>query len=96
MLRLVTVCRPAKAFNFYSGHPDVCSAIITNQKKISKTIKASLFFIFQSFFLENQDESRHVHNIDVVNMKEGETLQFMKKGLPNFVTVRLELVDPAV
>ena len=28
MLRLVTVCRPAKAFNFYSGHPDVCSAII--------------------------------------------------------------------
>ena len=28
MLRLVTVCRPAKAFNFYSGHPDVCAAII--------------------------------------------------------------------
>ena len=27
MLRLVTVCRPAKAFKFYSGHPDVCSAI---------------------------------------------------------------------
>ena len=27
MLRLVTVCRPAKAFNFYSGHPDVCSVI---------------------------------------------------------------------
>ena len=28
MLRLVTVCRPAKVFNFYSEHPDVCSAII--------------------------------------------------------------------
>ena len=28
MLRLVTVCRPAKVFYFYSGHPDVCSAII--------------------------------------------------------------------
>ena len=28
MLRLVTVCHPAKAFNFYSGHPDVCTAII--------------------------------------------------------------------
>ena len=28
MLRLVTVCRSAKAFNFYSGHPDVCAAII--------------------------------------------------------------------
>ena len=26
---LVTVCRPAKAFIFYSGHPDVCTAIIT-------------------------------------------------------------------
>ena len=28
MLRLVTVCRPAKAFIFHSGHPDVCTAII--------------------------------------------------------------------
>ena len=29
MLRLVSVCRPAKAFIFYSaGHPDVCTAII--------------------------------------------------------------------
>ena len=28
MLRLVTVCRPAKAFIFYSGHADVCTAII--------------------------------------------------------------------
>ena len=28
MLRLVKVCRPAKAFIFYSGHPDVCTAII--------------------------------------------------------------------
>ena len=28
MLRLVTVCRQAKAFIFYSGHPDVCTAII--------------------------------------------------------------------
>ena len=28
MLLLVTVCRPAKAFVFYSGHPDVCTAII--------------------------------------------------------------------
>ena len=28
MLRLVTVCPPAKVFYFYSGHPDVCSAII--------------------------------------------------------------------
>ena len=34
MLWLVTVCRPAKAFNFYSGHPDVCTAIII---KIYKT-----------------------------------------------------------
>ena len=25
-----TVCRPAKAFIFYSGHPDVCAAIIIN------------------------------------------------------------------
>ena len=25
---MVTVCRPAKAFIFYSGHPDVCTAII--------------------------------------------------------------------
>ncbi|XP_068747135.1 TNF receptor-associated factor 5-like [Montipora capricornis] len=49
-----------------------------------------------SFFLENQDESRHVHNINVVSMKEGETLRFIKKELPNSVTVRLELVDPAV
>ena len=31
MLRLVTVCRPAKAFNFYFGHPDVCTAIITDK-----------------------------------------------------------------
>ena len=28
MLRLVTVCRPAKAFIFDSRHPDVCTAII--------------------------------------------------------------------
>ena len=28
MLRLVTVCRPAGAFDFYSGHPDVCTAVI--------------------------------------------------------------------
>ena len=28
MLWLVTVCCPAKAFIFYSGHPDVCTAII--------------------------------------------------------------------
>ena len=28
MLRLVMVCRPAKAFSFYSGHPDVCTATI--------------------------------------------------------------------
>ena len=28
MLRLVTVCRPAKALIFYSGHADVCTAII--------------------------------------------------------------------
>ena len=28
MLRLVTVCRPAKAYIFYSGHPNVCTAII--------------------------------------------------------------------
>ena len=28
MLQMVTVCRPAKAFIFYSGHPDVCTAII--------------------------------------------------------------------
>ena len=28
MLRLVTVCRPAKAFIFYFGHPNVCTAII--------------------------------------------------------------------
>ena len=28
MLRLVKVCRPAKAFIFYSVHPDVCTAII--------------------------------------------------------------------
>ena len=25
---LVTVCCPAKAFIFYSGHPDICTAII--------------------------------------------------------------------
>ena len=41
MLRLVTVCRPAKAFIFYSGHPDVCTAIIiafiyTRLKKYSR------------------------------------------------------------
>ena len=30
MLRLVTVCRPAKVFYFYSRHPDVSSAIIIN------------------------------------------------------------------
>ena len=71
--------------------------VITNHAhKKSKTIKASLFFIFQSFLLENQDESRHVHNINVVNIKEGEAVQFMKTGLPNSVTVKLELVDPAV
>ena len=34
MLRLVTVCRPAKAFIFYSGHPDVCTAIIIMTKYI--------------------------------------------------------------
>ena len=28
MLWLVTVCCPAKAFNFYSGYPDLCNAII--------------------------------------------------------------------
>ena len=28
MLQLVTVCRPTKAFIFYAGHPDVCTAII--------------------------------------------------------------------
>ena len=28
MLRLVTVCHPSRAFIFYSGHPDVCTAII--------------------------------------------------------------------
>ena len=69
--------------------------VITNQNS-SKIIKAYLFFNFQSFLLENQDESRHVHNINVVHMKEGEAVQFMKTGLPNSVTVKLELVDPAV
>ena len=34
MLRLVTVCRPAKAFIFYSGHPDVCTAIIIESVSI--------------------------------------------------------------
>ena len=29
MLRLVTICLPAKAFIFYPGHPDICTAIIT-------------------------------------------------------------------
>ena len=28
MLQLVTVCHPSRAFIFYSGHPDVCTAII--------------------------------------------------------------------
>ena len=28
MLRLVMVCRPAKAFIFYSGRPDICTAMI--------------------------------------------------------------------
>ena len=28
MLRLVTVCLPGKAFILYSGHPNVCTAII--------------------------------------------------------------------
>ena len=28
MLRLVMVCRPAKALIFYSGRPDVCTAMI--------------------------------------------------------------------
>ena len=28
MLRLVMVCHPAKAFIFYSGRPDVCTAMI--------------------------------------------------------------------
>ena len=40
MLRLVTVCRPAKVFYFYSGHPDVCSAItiITKPSDIYKIL----------------------------------------------------------
>ena len=29
MLRLVAICLPAKAFIFYSGHPDICTAITT-------------------------------------------------------------------
>ena len=28
MLPLVTVCRPVKAFIFYSVHPNVCTSII--------------------------------------------------------------------
>ena len=34
MLLLVTVCRPAKAFIFDSGHPDVCTAIIESQIRV--------------------------------------------------------------
>ena len=43
MLRLVTVCRPAKASNFYSGHPDVCSAIIIIIIIVMMTTKAILY-----------------------------------------------------
>ena len=42
MLRLVTVCRPAKAFIFYSGHPDVCIAVII--------MMMMMMIIFFSFF----------------------------------------------
>ena len=31
------VCRPAKAFNFYSGHPDVCTA--NNKKQTNNQTK---------------------------------------------------------
>ena len=33
MLQLVMVCHSAKAFIFYSGHPDVCTAIIIITEK---------------------------------------------------------------
>ena len=33
MLQLVMVCHSAKAFIFYSGHPDVCTAIIITTEK---------------------------------------------------------------
>ena len=40
----VTVCRPVKAFIFYSGHPDVCTAIIiimnlNGHKNSNKNVK---------------------------------------------------------
>ena len=38
MLRLVTVCRPAEAFIFYSGHPDVCTSIIKKHLVICSCI----------------------------------------------------------
>ena len=47
-LRLVTIYRPAKAFNFYCGHPAVCSAIIII---IIIIIKTAIYFkgeIFRS------------------------------------------------
>ena len=52
MLRLVTVCRPAKVFFFYSGHPDVCSAIIiTNLLLITKLTKKFLLIINNGNFI---------------------------------------------
>ena len=46
MLRLVMVCcRPTKAFNFYSGHPDVCSAIIIERLRFTFTSNGKREFI---------------------------------------------------
>ena len=39
MLMLVIVCSPAKVLIFYSGHPDVCTAII---READMSMKSSL------------------------------------------------------
>ena len=53
-------------------------------------------FLFDSFVVEHQDGSRHVHNIPVVKLKEGEQVSIMKRGTPHFLTARLELLEPAL
>ena len=49
MLQLVTVCRPAGAFDFYSGHPDVCTAIIIifiEGDQLAKAVFSGALMIF--------------------------------------------------
>ena len=53
------------------------------------------FLLLFSFIMECHDSSYHVQNIPVVNIKEGETAQDVRRtGIPRSTIVRMDQLEP--